>query len=68
MKFFITDPSYGIRLVITDGQCVVDYGVTKLEQLDRTDTRIGGPMTPAAFAQFCSRYPGGRFAQGHLPG
>lgn len=67
MKFFISDPSYGIRLVITDGTCVMDYGVTKLEQLDRTDTRIGGPMTPAAFAQFCAKYPGGRTAMGHLP-
>ena len=45
----------------------MDYGVTKLEQLDRTDTRIGGPMTPAAFAQFCAKYPGGRTAMGHLP-
>lgn len=67
MKFFITDPSYGIRLVITDGTCVMDYGVTKLEQLDRTDTRVGGPMTPAAFDAFHRRYPGGRIAMGHLP-
>lgn len=67
MKFFITDPAYGIRLVITDGTCVMDYGVTKLEQLVRTDTHIGGPMSPTAFAQFCAKYPGGRVAMGHLP-
>lgn len=67
MRFFITDPAYGIRLVITDGTCVMDYGVTKLEQLAATDTRVGGPMTPAAFAAFCAKYPGGRIAMGHLP-
>lgn len=67
VQFFISDPAYGIRLVITDGNCVLDYGVTKLAQLDRTGTRIGGPMTPAEFARFCSKYPGGRFAMGHLP-
>lgn len=67
VRFFITDPAYGIRLVITDGTCVMDYGVTKLEQLAATDTRVGGPMTPAAFAAFCAKYPGGRIAMGHLP-
>lgn len=68
MKFFITDPAYGIRLVITDGTCVMDYGVTNyLEQLDATDTRIGGPMTPKQFEDFCARYPGGRIIMGHLP-
>lgn len=65
MRFFISDPSYGIRLVISDGNCVLDYGVTKLSQLRPGEA--GGPMTPAQFAQFCSKYPGGRFAMGHLP-
>ena len=64
MRFFISDPSYGIRLVISDGNCVLDYGVTKLSQLRPGEA--GGPMTPAQFAQFCSKYPGGRFAMGHL--
>lgn len=65
VRFFISHPSYGIRLVITDGTCVLDYGVTSLAQLQ--DTRIGGPMSPEEFARFCSKYPGGRFPQGHLP-
>lgn len=67
MKFFISDPAYGIRLVITDGHCVMDYGVTSLEQLARTGTFIGGPMTPAQFDSFWKKYPGGRIAMGHLP-
>lgn len=67
MKFFITDPAYGIRLVITDGQCLMDYGVTKLEQLDRTDTRIGGPMSVEKFHDMVARYPGRRIEMGHLP-
>ncbi len=68
MRFFISDPSYGIRLVLTDGHCVVDYGVSKLEQLSGpVPTPHGGPMTPAEFAAFCARYPGGRFVRGLLP-
>lgn len=68
VRFFITDPSYGIRLVITDGTCVMDFGVTKLEQLSGpVPTPHGGPMSPSEFAAFCAKYPGGRFARGHLP-
>lgn len=66
MRFFITDPSYGIRLVICDGHTVIDFGVTNVFSQLRPG-EAGGAMSPAAFAAFCAKYPGGRIAMGHLP-
>lgn len=65
MRFFITDPAFGIRLVLTDGHCVMDWGVTRIDQLRPGDA--GGPMSPASFAEFCAKYPGGRTVMGLLP-
>lgn len=66
MRFFITDPAYGIRLVICDGHTVIDFGVTNVFTQLRPG-EVGGAMSPAAFAAFCAKYPGGRIAMGHLP-
>lgn len=66
MRFFITDPAYGIRLVICDGHTVIDFGVTNVFAQLRPG-EAGGAMSPAAFAAFCAKYPGGRIAMGHLP-
>lgn len=60
MRFFITDPAYGIRLVITDGHCVMDQGIKNMNQLLPTD--VGGPMTPKQFADFCALYGNRRTA------
>lgn len=65
VRFFITHPSYGIRLVTTDGVHVVDAGVTRLDQLRPGE--IGGEMHPTTFEAFCRRYPGGRIAMPNLP-
>lgn len=66
VRFFITHPSYGIRLVTTDGVNIVDVGVTNVwSQLRAGD--IGGPMSPAEFDQLVRSYPGKRYALGNLP-
>lgn len=66
MRFFITHPTYGIRLVITDGVTVMDAGVTNVFNQLRPG-EVGGEMHPAVFDRFCKQYPGGRIALPNLP-
>lgn len=62
MRFFITDPAYGIRLVITDGFCIVDQGIKDPLGGQLLPTDVGGPMTPQQFADFCAMYGNRRMA------